>query len=509
MPLASGMSASAAGAPPAAETAVSQAASGASHLVLALGWVETPHREQMMTRARVLLAAIGDGLRSGVHMMLWQEQFGDLVNVVHTDEERLRRAELASAEWQQAFDAIVDPICVVDATYRIVRANAAYRALLADGSVPLERYRCHEALERSASPCEGCPLPQALGMGRPGFMRREYVPQGQHGGPAERRTFEVWSYPVSTAAGEVAHAVEIVRDVTERERLQEMAAGVEELRSADRLKAELLGTVSHELRSPLAAIKGYAATLLRHERRLGREERQEFLRAIVEGSDRLEVLISQLLEMSELSTGTVTLRRESLDVEPVMRDAIDQCKRAGPQGVATHAFVLAMEGAAASGAPRVSADPRLLRNVVDNLLENAVNYTPAGGTITVRVGVRPAEPLMPVGDERAPAVSTDQVPALATPALEIAVHDNGVGIPADHLGRIFDQFHRVDTRLTREVDGLGLGLAICQRIVELHGGAIWAESEPGAGSTFHVLLPLENQTGVSVAPIVSAERKDH
>jgi signal transduction histidine kinase len=75
--------------------------------------------------------------------------------------------------------------------------------------------------------------------------------------------------------------------------------------------------------------------------------------------------------------------------------------------------------------------------------------------------------------------------------LGICVQDQGVGIPAEHLGRIFDRFHRVDMRLTREVDGLGLGLAICQRIVELHGGAIWAESAPGAGSTVHVLLPLE------------------
>jgi signal transduction histidine kinase len=506
MPLASAEHASAPGAEQASESAVSQAATGASHLVLALSWLETPQREQTLARARVLLAAIGEGLCSGVNVMLWQELHDDLVNAVYTNEELHRRTELANAEWQQVFDAIVDPICVVDTSYRIVRANAAYRAHFADDTAPLERYRCYEALERKSSPCEGCPLPQALGMGQPSFRRREYVAPGRIGDQTERRAYEVWSYPVPTPTGEVAHAVEVVRDVTERERLQEVAASVEELRTADRLKAELLGTVSHELRSPLAAIKGYAATLLRHERRLGREERHEFLRAIVEGSDRLEVLISQLLEMSELSTGTVTLRRESLDVAPLIRDAIEQCERTRPGDVVPHEFVLAIESAGsavASGAPRVSADPRLLRNVLDNLLDNAVNFTPAGGMITVRVDVRPAGPVTPVGGKGAPEAPTQQVPALATPALEIAVHDNGVGIPADHLGRIFDQFHRVDTRLTREVDGLGLGLAICQRIVELHGGAIWAESAPGAGSTFHVLLPLENQTGVSVAPVVS------
>lgn len=74
--------------------------------------------------------------------------------------------------------------------------------------------------------------------------------------------------------------------------------------------------------------------------------------------------------------------------------------------------------------------------------------------------------------------------------LDIAVHDTGVGIPSDQLGRVFERFHRVDTRLTRDVNGMGLGLAICKRIVELHGGSIWVESESGVGSTFHVLLPV-------------------
>jgi signal transduction histidine kinase len=491
----------------------SRAASGATHLVLALGWAETPHGRALTARARVLIAGIAEALRSGVNMVLLQEWIDGLLTTGQTTATQLQEAELASAEWQQAFDAFVDPICIIDANYRVVRANAAHRALYGHEATPSERHHCYVALERRSGPCESCPLPQTLLTGRPGFVRRDHTAALDAEGHVERRVYEVWSYPVRNPAGEVVHAVEIVKDVTEHERLHEMATSMESLRSADRLKAELLGTVSHELRSPLAAIKGYAATLLRHERRLAREERHEFLRAIVEGSDRLELLIGQLLEMSELSTGAFVLRHESLDVAPIIRDAIEHCERTLPSPVAAaHVFALAITdpaGHAVRSAPRVAADPRLLRDVVDNLLENAVKYMPAGGIISVRVSVRPGERVTTSAGQRPPGELAEPVPALDTPALEIAVHDNGVGIPADHLGRIFDQFHRVDTRLTREVDGLGLGLAICKRIVELHGGAIWAESEPGAGSTFHVLLPLEDPGAMPGQPVLSAETEEH
>jgi signal transduction histidine kinase len=132
---------------------------------------------------------------------------------------------------------------------------------------------------------------------------------------------------------------------------------------------------------------------------------------------------------------------------------------------------------------------------LDNLLENAVKYTPDGGDIAVTVRERAADPVVPPEQSQHAAVRAETPPdapphIVAGPALEISVRDTGVGIPTEHLGRVFDRFHRVDSRLTRDVDGLGLGLAICKRIVELHEGIIWAESQPGQGSTFHVVLPL-------------------
>jgi signal transduction histidine kinase len=137
--------------------------------------------------------------------------------------------------------------------------------------------------------------------------------------------------------------------------------------------------------------------------------------------------------------------------------------------------------------------------MLDNLLENAVIYSPEGGV--VEVGIRPvgtsgSSAAFPASSQEMRNGGKTAIPSLQNtpPMIEIWVRDNGIGIPPKHLERIFERFHRVDTRLIREVNGLGLGLAICKRIVELHNGTIWAESTPGEGSTFHILLPVYDGT---------------
>ena len=147
--------------------------------------------------------------------------------------------------------------------------------------------------------------------------------------------------------------------------------------------------------------------------------------------------------------------------------------------------------------PIIEGDRQRLREVLDNLLENATIYSPEGGI--VKIVLRPIVVSDPVskarvltGDER--VIGRNVAPVTTTgrkrQMIEIRIHDQGIGIPEEQLERIFEHFHRLDTRLTREVNGLGLGLAICKRIVELHEGVIWAESEPGQGSTFYVWLPM-------------------
>ena len=150
--------------------------------------------------------------------------------------------------------------------------------------------------------------------------------------------------------------------------------------------------------------------------------------------------------------------------------------------------------------PLIQGDRHRLREVLDQLLENAVLYSPEGGTVEVvirpivipgQAGSSPA----PLGHDESRTVQRGTSASVRGPQqmMEICVRDHGIGIPREQLERIFENFHRLDTRLTREVNGLGLGLAISKRIVELHGGTIWAESKVGMGSTFHVRLPLEGK----------------
>jgi signal transduction histidine kinase len=283
---------------------------------------------------------------------------------------------------------------------------------------------------------------------------------------------------------------------------------VDSARSADRLKSELLGIVSHELRSPLTAIKGYAATLLRHDQRLPCEERREFLAAIGQASDRLQEVIDRLLELAQLEAGAVRLERFPLDLLPLVRDAVAAAEcQSEDRAPGRFSFWVTCEADSTEAPPTeappteappteappteaesiellVRGDARRLRTVFDHLLENAVKYSPDGGTIAVAVRAILPDGHLPGAD------GADHSDGPNGPSVEVEVSDGGVGIPAEHLERVFDRFHRVDTRLARDAEGLGLGLAIARRIVELHGGSIWAENVAAGGSLFHIVLPL-------------------
>jgi len=291
----------------------------------------------------------------------------------------------------------------------------------------------------------------------------------------------------------------VIVGILQVERIHELEAARirDSLREMELLKAELLGTVSHELRSPLASIKGYAATLLRHERRISREERHQFLLAINEASDRLEIIIQRLLEVSQLETGEVMIDRSPVDMVYLTKEAIAAIEeRISEKQPGRFLFKLLLEradGTLATSVPLILADQRRLREVMDNLLENAVKFSPGGGVIKVIL-----HPVMQVQTNLIKSPVDDHQPMhISRQMLEMLVCDNGMGIPVEHLERIFDRFHRVDTRLTREVNGLGLGLTICKRIVEMHDGIIWAENRPnGKGSVFHVRLPIDEIPGM-------------
>lgn len=247
---------------------------------------------------------------------------------------------------------------------------------------------------------------------------------------------------------------------------------------------ELLATLGHEFRTPLAAIKGYGSMLLRQEERLSPQERQEFLQAILQAGQRLEVLTERLLEMTNLETGTLELDKGPVNIPQLLQETILSAQKHVPghlqERVTFHTHLREADGSPATAVPPVTGDRRRLRTVLEHLLENAIRFSPEGGRIDVIL-----QPVFPAQVAHIPAQQAN-IP----PFLEICVCDYGIGIPDEHLERIFERFHQVDTRLIREVNGLGLGLAICRQLISLHQGRIWAESCSAGGSAFHVWLPV-------------------
>jgi len=243
-------------------------------------------------------------------------------------------------------------------------------------------------------------------------------------------------------------------------RLTREAAEVEILRAVDRLRSELLANVSHELRTPLGLIKIFATTLLREDADFDREVQREFLHDIEEETGKLETIVDNLLNLSRLEDGRLRLKKRPTDLGQLAREVIRDMEVQHTQHRFIHDF---------PAEPLVaSVDPKRIEQVLRNVLGNAVKYSPGGGTITVR--------------SRRDRMHT-----------VIQVSDQGIGIPAEDLERVFERFYRVDNEVVQRTRGAGLGLAVCHGIVESHGGRIWAESAPGQGSTFSFSLPIGSE----------------
>ena len=243
-------------------------------------------------------------------------------------------------------------------------------------------------------------------------------------------------------------------DITERKYLERKVIEYEEL---NKLKSDLLATVSHELRTPLATIKGYSTMMLDYFPKLSSDEKRDYLKAIDKSTDRLAQLVDNLLDTSRMEAGLLKLEKTSTSISKLLREAVAEAHVR-----ANRHHIVWMPG---KRLPRVNIDARRIRQVLDNLLDNAVKYAPQGTEVLV---------------------SARQVRR----KLVVSVSDQGPGIPAKELTRVFDRMYRIEQRLTSGVGGIGFGLSICQRLVEAHGGRIWAESEMGKGSTIHFTLPI-------------------
>lgn len=234
-------------------------------------------------------------------------------------------------------------------------------------------------------------------------------------------------------------------------------AGVEKLRQAERLRRELVGNISHDLRSPLTSIQGYLETALLKDAQLAPGERRRFLSISLRNTASLQRLVEALLELARLEAKQVRPKNEPLQIAELVQDVVLKLK---PE--ADRAFV-ALAADFPPGLPMVCGDVGMIERVLTNLIENALRYTPAGGSVLVA--------LAPEGE-----------------AVRVAVADTGVGIGPEDLPRIFDRFYRADKSRGRATGGAGLGLAIARQIVELHGSILEAESRTNEGARFHFRL---------------------
>lgn len=361
-----------------------------------------------------------------------------------------QRATLASIVQNAA-----DGIALIDDQWRVLLLNPAcerltgWRAEEVVGQLCSQFLRCHHCDEEPL--CENaCPMLPIFNLGSAAVPYRELLVNTRDGG--ERWVGISWSV-ARDGPSRRPTAVMVLRDIT--------AA-----KEVDQMKSAIIGLVSHELRTPLTSIRMLSELLLEHQ--FDSAERKEMLRDIVRESQRLGQLIDNILEVARIEGGQVPLHLELLELGPIVGEAVALLRAQS----AIHAFQVEMP----EDFPPVRADPDRLRQILDNLLANAVKYSPAGGRVTVRA-----------------VAGADEA--------YVSVSDEGLGIAPEEVMRLFEPFRRMTSPDVIGVPGTGLGLHIVRSLLERQGGRIWAESTPGEGSTFTFALPLADRSRIVLGPL--------
>lgn len=345
------------------------------------------------------------------------------------------------AEVRATVDSMADAVLLVDDRAHIVEANRAALSLLGVRAKDEVLGTFEDWARRFAlRGVDGAPIPRD----RYAVMRvLGGAPSARLDGILRRADGTDVFVSVSAAAVDWGGdrrrlAVAVIRDVTPARRL-------------DELRDEFLATAAHELKTPLAVVKAYAQLMARRD-----TGDPQALAVIQRQVDRLTRLVQHLLETTRLGLEGDARRAEPFDLGLLAAEAVDGVRATAP----SHDLRLAVAGPAP-----VVADRDRISRVLASLLDNAVRFSPTGGAVDVAVAARDGE---------------------AT----VSVRDHGVGIPADRQAQVFERYYRAHAGTPHDYGGLGLGLETSREIVRRHGGRIWFESEPGAGSTFHFTLPL-------------------
>jgi two-component system phosphate regulon sensor histidine kinase PhoR len=372
----------------------------------------------------------------GIHFW-WRQKFQHQQRQLQADMEDFQRREQqttidAKAQQQVLFNSMLEGLLLLDRHRRIYLANRAFKNLFGlktelRGKTVMEALRVHE-LDALVARVESDGQV---------FDYELKLPE------LSERWLQVNAAAIFNSAGEREGTILVFHDLTR-------------LKQLERTREEFVANVSHELRTPLSLIKGYVETLLdgAHSQP---EVAQRFLKIIERNTQRLDLLIQDLLTISALESGRIKLNLQPVELHPLADKVFTDLKtRAEQKGIK-----LANELADLTAL----ADAHRLEQVFANLVDNAIKYGRAQGSVVV--GGRKTE----------------------AGKIEVFVQDDGPGIPPEAFDRIFERFYRVDKARSREQGGTGLGLSIVKHIVQNHGGEVWAKSEPGNGATFFFTLP--------------------
>jgi two-component system phosphate regulon sensor histidine kinase PhoR len=372
----------------------------------------------------------------GIHFW-WRHKYLRQQRQVQAEMEELQRRHQqttvdAKAQQQVLFNSMLEGLLLLDRNRRIYLANRAFKNLFGlktelRGKTVMEALRVHELaalVERVESDGQV-------------FDYELKLPE------LSERWLQVNAAVISNSAGEREGMILVFHDLTR-------------LKQLERTREEFVANVSHELRTPLSLIKGYVETLLDGARN-DPVVTERFLKIIERNASRLDLLIQDLLAISALESGRITLNLQPVLLRPLAEKVLADLKaRTDAKGVKL-----------VNDLPELTAmaDADRLEQVLANLVDNAIKYGRADGTVIV-------------GGQKTDA---DKI--------EIFVQDDGPGIPPESLDRVFERFYRVDKARSREQGGTGLGLSIVKHIVQSHGGKVWVKSEPGKGATFLFTLP--------------------
>ena len=360
--------------------------------------------------------------------------------------ERREAAAGLARSGQDVLDSLPDPLILIDRRRRILSANAAASELFEmDRTGPRLAGRDLASVIRDPKVLEAAD--QALQHGRKATAQLTLPSPVEH-------TFGALLVPLPVPHPDGTAAIVALYDQTERLK-------------TDRMRADFVANASHELRTPLASVLGFIETLQgpAHD---DEQARDQFLEIMLKQANRMTRLIDDLLSLSRIELREHTRPTDEIDVEAVLRNAVELLDR---QARERHATV---DIKVAADVPAVIGDSGELSQVFHNLLSNALKYGGDGGRVDVVVDQT---------DHRPPAMPGKG------PCVRIAVKDSGEGIPREHLPRLTERFYRIDTARSRSLGGTGLGLAIVKHIVSRHRGALTIDSEIGKGSTFAIYLP--------------------